>query len=642
MWVTRRIVIEMFGGCYSGFADRKLYIKNKIEIITKYIPRKYQQIPKEENFLCGIIGYIGKEKRALPVLLSGLKKLEYRGYDSAGIAVFGEDKDFLVKSVGQIVNLEKKVEHLDSGNLGIGHTRWATHGVPDEKNSHPHRSGSITLVHNGILENYMELKQKLIADGVSFESDTDSEVGAALLDYLYYKTGDMMKAIMEFKKMVKGSYAIAFILKGLEDRIFVIKNLSPLVIGFGIDECYVASDIHAILDKIKKYVTLEDGEFAIVKSEGIELYDYDGEHREHEIKEYDGAFADSDKGEFEHFMLKEIYDEPEVIKTILMKYVTDQGYVNLPDLSNYKNITIVACGSAWHAGLVGKYLFEKNLHIPVTVELASEFKYKSSFLNEGDLVIAISQSGETADTLAAIKIASSLGAHTLGIVNVKESSIAREVDEVIYTLAGSEIAVATTKAYLAQSTILFLMSVKDKLEKDEYKQMVKVPLVIEKMINERAVYKELADVIYEHDDVFFIGRLIDYAICLEGSLKLKEISYIHSEAYAAGELKHGTISLIREGTPVISVITDEKIRDKTISNIKEVKSRGAFVILIVSERCNVIGDFYDKKVIIPKEMVGLEAIISSIPLQLIAYEVARLRNCSIDKPRNLAKSVTVE
>ena len=592
--------------------------------------------------MCGIIGYIGKDKCAKKVLIDGLICLEYRGYDSAGIVIYDGDKENVVKAVGQIANLQKKVEDMPDGCIGLGHTRWATHGIPNEVNSHPHKSGRITLVHNGIIENYAELKDKLTANGVHFESDTDSEVAAALLDYLVYKCEDVSAAIKEFKKIVKGSYAIGFIIEGVYDKIYVMKNASPLIIGLGKKCNYIASDIHAIVDKTKKYMTLDDGDYAIIESEEITLYDDKGSLKEGEIKEYEGSSSQMDKGEFEHFMLKEIYDEPEVIKSLLSKYVDEDGCASLPNLKNYKSITIVACGSAMHAGLIGKYLIENNANIPVTVELASEFKYKQLFLGEGDVVIAISQSGETADTLAAVKIAKALRAHTIGIVNVVESSIAREVDEVIYTLAGSEIAVATTKAYLAQAMVLFLISMKNELKKGDYGQLSKLPLLAERIILDRNVYKEIAQIIYQCEDIFFIGRLIDYAICMEGSLKLKEISYIHSEAYAAGELKHGTISLISEGTPVISVITDRSIAEKTISNIKEVKARGAVVILIISEECNVIGDFYDKKIVIPREIEGMEAIMSAIPLQLISYEVAKLRKCSIDKPRNLAKSVTVE
>ncbi len=591
--------------------------------------------------MCGIIGYIGKEKCAKKVLIEGLKCLEYRGYDSAGVAIFNGTSLDITKAIGQIVNLQKKLENEEEGLMGLGHTRWATHGTPSEVNSHPHKSGKITLVHNGIIENYADLKNDLSTEGVTFVSDTDSEVAAALLDYLYYKYEDVLTAIVEFKKMVRGSYALAFIVEGLYDRLYVIKNLSPLIIGIGENCNFVASDIHALLNRTNKYISLENGEYSIVTEAEITIYDRDGEVKKEEIKTFSGAADEMDKGEFEHFMLKEIYDEPTVIKNLLSTYVENKKS-KLPDLKEYKSVTIVACGSAMHAGLIGKYLIEKYINIPVSVELASEFKYKQLFLSSQDVIIAISQSGETADTLAAVEIAKSLGTHTIGIVNVLESSIARTVDEVIYTLAGREVAVATTKAYLAQVFILFLIAVKNELRSSDYKQLSKLPVIVERIINDRNVYKDIADSIYKHEDIFFIGRLIDYALCMEGSLKLKEISYIHSDAYAAGELKHGTISLVEEGTPVIAVITEPSIADKTISNIKEVKARGAYVVLIISEECNAIGDFYDKKVVIPKEVYGLSSILSTIPLQLIAYEVAKLRDCAIDKPRNLAKSVTVE
>lgn len=591
--------------------------------------------------MCGIIGYVGKKNNALPVLIKGLKNLEYRGYDSAGIAVYDGKELSVLKAVGQIVNLESKMKTVKDGCIGIGHTRWATHGVPNEANSHPHRSGKITLVHNGIIENYEEIKRELKSNGVTFKSDTDTEVGAALIDYLYYKTGNMIEALNEFKRRAKGSYAMAIILDGFYDRLYVVKNLSPLIIGIGNEENYIASDVPAILDKTKKYVTLMDGEIAEVLANDIKLYSSSCEEKGVEVREFAGDASEIDKGAFEHFMLKEIYDEPEIVKNIITHYVVGGGE-QIPDLKKYRSVTIVGCGSAMHAGLIGKYFIEENLHIPVTVELASEFKYKQLFIDRDDVVIAISQSGETADTLAAVKIAKMRGAHTLGIVNVKESSIAREVDEVIYTLAGSEIAVATTKAYLAQAVILYIVSMKGSLSEDIITKLHEVPLIMDSVINDRMVYEEIAKCIWKYDDVFFIGRLIDYAICLEGSLKLKEISYVHSEAYAAGELKHGTISLISEGTPVISVITDPTIAEKTISNIKEVKARGAYVILVTTKDCDVVGDFYDKKIVIPRCVKNVESVISAIPLQLVAYEVAKMRGCSIDKPRNLAKSVTVE
>ncbi|MCI8498498.1 MAG: glutamine--fructose-6-phosphate transaminase (isomerizing) [Bacilli bacterium] len=592
--------------------------------------------------MCGIIGYVGKKKSALSFIVEGLKCLEYRGYDSAGIAYVDDENIKIVKSEGQISNLETKLNMNVESSIGIGHTRWATHGIPNEINSHPHRSGSITLVHNGIIENYMEIKDELGKEGKKFLSDTDSEVAACLIDSLFEKTKDMKEAILLFKKKVKGSYAIALMVDEDTSKIYVIKNLSPLIIGLGSDENFIASDVPAILKWTKQYVTLSDGEFAIVDDKNIDLYDIDGVEKEVLVKTFSGDASSIDKGEYEHFMLKEIHEEPEVIKTLISEYLMEDNLSSLPNLRNYKNVTIVACGSAYHAGLVGKHFIENNLDIPVSVELASEFKYKKLFINDEDVVIAISQSGETADTLAAVKIAKSLKAHTIGIVNVKESSIAREVDEVIYTLAGSEIAVATTKAYLSQIVLLLLISIQDMNLVEWKKELSSLPVKIEKLINEENLYKKIASEVKDRDDIFFIGRQIDYAICLEGSLKLKEISYIHSEAYAAGELKHGTISLISQDTPVFAVITDEIIAEKTISNIKEVKSRGARIFLVISEDIYIPEEVYDFVVVIPNALKSIVSIMSVIPLQMISYEVAKLRGCSIDKPRNLAKSVTVE
>lgn len=592
--------------------------------------------------MCGIIGYIGKKNDAIPILIDGLKKLEYRGYDSAGIAYLNGSAIEVVKAVGPIANLEVKVDRNKKSNIGIGHTRWATHGVPNEINSHPHISGAVTIVHNGIIENYIELKKNLLSKGVTFVSDTDTEVAAALLDYLYKEKKDAILAIEEFEKLVNGSYAIVAVFDQDFEHLYVLKKLSPLIVGIGENEKYIASDVPAIINKTDKYITLEDGDFAIVSADDIRLFDELGNKKTGEVKIFKGDAMSLEKGEYDHFMLKEIHEEPSVFKNLINQYMTRDKLAELPDLRKFRSINIVACGSAMHAGLVGKYFIEKNLNVPVTVELASEFKYKKLFLNKEDVVVAISQSGETADTLAAVKIARSIGAHTIGIVNVKESSIAREVDEVVYTLAGSEIAVATTKAYLAQVAVLLLISYKCGIKSDVEKELLKTPLLMNKLINEPKNYLEIAKIIKDHEDVFFIGRQIDYAICMEASLKLKEISYIHSEAYAAGELKHGTISLIKEGTPVFVLITDKNIAEKTISNAKEVKARGAYVILVVSEKLNVIGDFYDKKLVIPSSVDEISTFLSVIPFQLIAYEVAKLRGCSIDKPRNLAKSVTVE
>lgn len=605
------------------------------------MPYKINLNKEWKNFLCGIIGYIGK-KKALPILLEGLKALEYRGYDSSGVAFLKGKNVNIIKAVGPIVALEKKLNLDEDTFVGIGHTRWATHGVPNEVNSHPHTSGAVTLVHNGIIENYNELKSFLEVEGVKFKSETDSEVAAALINYFYEKSKNILEAIQKFKGKAKGSYAIGLIVSNDVNKIYVIKNMSPLIIGISEDGHYLASDVPAILNRTDKYITLLDGEYAEISFESLVLYDNEGKEKCIEIKTFQGDATCIDKGKFEHFMLKEINEEPDVVKTILTKYLVNDALKELPDLSKYRGVTIVACGSAMHAGLIGKYIIESHLNIPVTVEIASEFKYKKLLLNKEDVVIAISQSGETADTLAAVKIAKSVGCHTIGIVNVKESSIAREVDNVVYTLAGSEIAVATTKAYLAQVIILYLMGFRNEMNKTMSTSFLKIPNQISKLITSYD-YEKIASYIEKNESVFFIGRLIDYALCMEGSLKLKEVSYIHSEAYAAGELKHGTISLITDGTPVFAILTDQNIADKTISNIKEVKVRGAKVILIVSESLdNVSKDVYDEKIVIPSIYKEIDSLLSVIPLQLIAYYCAKLRGCAIDKPRNLAKSVTVE
>lgn len=593
--------------------------------------------------MCGIVGYIGK-KNAIEVLINGLEKLEYRGYDSAGIAFLTDDIE-IIKNKGKIKNLKDKVNVDEKSTLGIGHTRWATHGEANEVNAHPHKVGKITLVHNGIIENYEEIKKDLISKGYTFKTETDSEVGCALLDFLYQKNQDMIKSIEEFKNMVKGSYALGIICSDDKDTLYTVKNASPLIIGVGDNENFIASDVPAILKYTNKYITLDDLEFAKITNDKIKCYDKNNKVIKKGIKTFSGDAMDIEKNGYEHFMLKEIHEEPNVIKKTFDKYISDD---KIPDLSKYKKISIVACGSAYHAGLVGKNLIENYANIPVDVEIASEYRYKKHFFDEKELVIVVSQSGETADTLASLKLAKENKIDTLGIINVKESSIARESDIVLYTEAGNEIAVATTKAYSAQVALLSLISLaiankNNLLNKDEIIEILKeiklLPNKIEQLINNDN-YQKIAKEIYKDNDIFFLGRGIDYAIALEGSLKLKEISYIHSEAYAAGELKHGTISLIDKDTPVIAIITDNSIKDKTISNVKEVKARGAKTILVANE--NLDNNCFDKKVIIPSTHPLLQPLLTVIPLQLIAYEVAKLRECDIDKPKNLAKSVTVE
>ena len=604
--------------------------------------------------MCGIVGYIGKN-RCQEVLINGLKELEYRGYDSAGLAYVFNDELIITKKKGKIIELEKVLEKHHS-NLGIGHTRWATHGVPNEINSHPHKSGKITIVHNGIIENYASIKEELIKEGVTFKSETDTEVAAALLNNLYLKTNDMLETMKLFEKKVHGAYALGIINDDDFNTLYAIKKASPLIVGIGNNENFIASDVPAILKYTNKYTALNDGDMAIIKTNSINYYDINGKCIDKEIKTFEKELGDSDKHGYEHFMLKEIHEQPEVIKNTISPFL-ENGIHSLldkmPDFSKYNKIVIVACGSAMHAGLVGKNKIEELANIPVEVEIASEFRYKKLFIDENSLVIAISQSGETADTLAAVKIAKEMKATTLGIINRVDSTIARNTDYVFYTKAGIEKAVATTKAYSAQIAILSLIALNiairnkliDEIETNNIIESIKtLPTKIESLLTEEKIkeIKDIANKLYQKEDMYFIGRNVDYALCMEGALKLKEISYIHSEAYAAGELKHGTISLIDEGTPVISIITDEKIAEKTISNIKEVKSRGANTILVTNEENNNYYDCIDNKIIIPTTHKLFEPILAVIPFQILAYEIAKLRGCDIDQPKNLAKSVTVE
>lgn len=604
--------------------------------------------------MCGIVGYIGKDK-CQEVLINGLKELEYRGYDSAGLAYVFNDELIITKKKGKIIELEKVLEK-HSSNLGIGHTRWATHGIPSEINSHPHKSGKITIVHNGIIENYASIKEELIKEGFTFKSETDTEVAAALLNNLYSKTNDMLETMKLFEKKVRGAYALGIINDDDFNTLYAIKKASPLIVGIGNNENFIASDVPAILKYTNKYTTLNDSDMAIIKTNSINYYDINGKRIDKEIKTFEKELGDSDKHGYEHFMLKEIHEQPEVIKNTISPFLEDGIHSlldKMPDFSKYNKIIIVACGSAMHAGLIGKNEIEELANIPVEVEIASEFRYKKLFIDENSLVIAISQSGETADTLAAVKIAKEMKATTLGIINRVDSTIARNTDYVFYTKAGIEKAVATTKAYSAQIAILSLIAlniaIRNKLINDiETNNIIEsiktLPTKIESLLTEEKIkeIKNIANKLYQKEDMYFIGRNVDYALCMEGALKLKEISYIHSEAYAAGELKHGTISLIEEGTPVIAVITDEKIAEKTVSNIKEVKSRGANTILVTNEENNNDYDCIDNKIIIPTTHKLFEPILAVIPLQILAYEVAKLRGCDIDQPKNLAKSVTVE
>ena len=603
--------------------------------------------------MCGIIGYVGKNNNAIEVIIEGLLRLEYRGYDSAGIAYVKDGLLEIEKEKGKICNLKEKLDFNNKSNLGIGHTRWATHGEPNYVNSHPHKVGKISVVHNGIIENYAELKEDLIEKGYDFKSSTDTEVAAALLDSIYKETNSIEQTIAIFKERARGAYALGIIVDDDYDHLYAVKKDSPLIIACGEEENYIASDVPAILKYTNKYIVLNDGEFAKISADKILVYDEKAELRKPEIREFQGNSNDVEKNGYDHYMLKEIYEQPEVIKATTNPYIEnglDSLMNNMPDFSKYKKVDIVACGSAYHAGLVGKNLIEEFSNVPVNVEIASEYRYKKLFLDEETLVIVVSQSGETADTLAALKIAKEHGSDTLGIINVVESSIARAAHQVLYTKAGAEIAVATTKAYSSQIALLSLIALNiannKSVDKEEILKVLKdiktLPTLMQSVLNEKDHYKEIAKQIYNHDSIFFIGRGVDYALSMEGSLKLKEISYINSQSYAAGELKHGTISLIEEGTPVIAIVTEEGLAEKTISNIKEVKSRGAKVILVASDNINISGDFYDELILVPTTSKLLQSNLTVIPLQMLSYEIAKLRGCDIDKPKNLAKSVTVE
>lgn len=581
--------------------------------------------------MCGIIGYVGEKRFSIDVIIDGLKHLEYRGYDSAGIAYVKDNNVVIEREVGRISNLESVLKK-DTSHIGIGHTRWATHGKPTRENAHPHKVGNITLVHNGIIDNFMELKSVLMSEGYTFKSDTDTEVAAAYIDFLYKENNDMIKSLSICVSKFLGSYAFGIINELETDVLYALRKDSPLIIGVGENENFIASDVPSILKYTNKYIDIENDEIVKITKDEVTVYDKNYNIINKEISVFDGDANLVEKNGYETYMLKEIHEEAEVIKK------TSEASIDF-DITKYDEIDIVACGSAYHAGLVGKYMIEKLCNIKVNVCIASEYQYDKHFYKGKTLVIAISQSGETADTKKCVNIANDMGVDTLGIVNVKGSSIARICKHVIYTLAGPEIAVATTKAYLAQITTLILLAVKNSKEKINTEDLQKLPYYIETLINKD--YTSLANMLMTKDDIYFIGRGIDYALCMEGSLKLKEISYIHSEAYAAGELKHGTISLISEGTPVIVVATSDELYLKTISNAKEVKARGAYVILVTDKE--VINEgVYDKLISIPKVIEELRPILTIIPLQLISYEVAKLRGNDIDKPKNLAKSVTVE
>ena len=581
--------------------------------------------------MCGIIGYKGKEN-ALPIVIHGLKNLEYRGYDSSGIAYFNNDKINIYKKEGKIVNLEEILPN-DYSNMAIGHTRWATHGIANTVNAHPHRQGKITLVHNGIIENYRELKEMLEENGYTFKSDTDTEIVAGLIDYYYNIDNNMVKALNHLKLMVRGSYALGILVDG-DDKLYATRLKSPLIVGVSDDGLYIASDVPAILDYTKKYFLLDDYDICVLNG-GYKVYN---KNRlvEKEILEFNDSIGSAQKDGYEHFMLKEIHEQPRVVENLISLILNTDTI----KLSDYDLIQIVGCGSAYHAGLVGKYIIEKELDIKTECYIASEYRYGKIFKTDKTLFIAISQSGETADTLASTIRAKEMGIHTLGIINTQGSSIARECDDVLYINAGIECAVATTKAYSLQALMFSLLVYKETNKKEIKEEYNKLPNELERIL-ERDFHNTVKR-IYRHEDIFFIGRQNDYALCMEGSLKLKEISYLHSEAYAAGELKHGTISLIEKGTPVIAIVTDSDIAEKTISNIKETKARGAYVLMIARDEIDINPDAYDDIIRIPNYSIYTNSLLVIEILQMVAYYVALSRGCDIDKPRNLAKSVTVE
>ena len=580
--------------------------------------------------MCGIIGYIGKSNPT-EILINGLKKLEYRGYDSAGIALKG-DTIQVIKSLGKISNLEEKISKKDliKSNIGIAHTRWATHGIPSEKNAHPHTSGHITLVHNGIIENAKELKTMLEKKGVKFHSSTDTEVAAALINY-YYK-GNMEEALNKAFKEIKGSYAFA-IVSDLEDKLYAVRCESPLILGVSKDGYFVTSDIGAILDYTHQYVLLGKNEVVTLDRKGYEIRK-DFKKVKRKVEKTNLNSENTELHGYDHYMMKEIEEEPVLVDSFINKHIDHLD--EWPDITKYKNIHIVGCGSAYYAGMIGKYLFEDD-GIKVDVDVASEYRYRNIIYDKNTLVILISQSGETADTIAAMRMANEHKVDTLAIVNVEKSTIERESTYSILLEAGKEIAVATTKAFVLQVLILSLLSYKAKKDDKYLKDLKNLPQQLQVLLGKTGFYKQLATSIYKNEDVFFIGRKVDYAISMEGSLKLKEVSYIHSDSYQAGELKHGTISLVNEGTIVFAIVTDDSVRDKTISNLEEMLSRGAKPIYVG----NVDVDYKDK-IVIPKIHKKLQPILAVAPLQMIAYFVALKRGCDIDKPKNLAKSVTVE
>ncbi|BAE86274.1 glutamine--fructose-6-phosphate transaminase (isomerizing) [Desulfitobacterium hafniense] len=607
--------------------------------------------------MCGIVGYIGK-RPAIPVLLDGLKKLEYRGYDSAGVAVLEQDAITTCKAVGKLAVLEEKLgTDFSQTCIGIGHTRWATHGRPSDLNAHPHldTEAKFAVVHNGIIENYIELKEWLVEQGHTFVSETDTEVLPHLVEYFY--KGDLVATVREVLNKLKGSFAILVMSRQDPDILVAARKDSPMVVGLGEEEFFVASDIPAILNYTRKTYIIEDGEMVILTKNGVEVTDFEGKEKEKQLYEVKWDAVAAEKAGYDHFMLKEIYEQPRALRdTLISRLEDDKVVLNEVDLTaeqlrSFRKVFIVACGTAWHAGLVGKTLIERWVRLPVEVDIASEFRYRSPLVDEHTLVVVISQSGETADTLAALREAKRNGARIVAITNVVGSSVAREAHDVIYTWAGPEIAVASTKAYTTQLEGvvllgLYLAQTRGTLATEKIRKIItalrRLPAQAQEILDESEHIKDLAQSFVEVEDAFFIGRCLDWNVAMEGALKLKEISYIHAEAYAAGELKHGTLALITDKTPVIALATQMDVYEKTLSNIIEVRARDARVIGITFKSNKDLDKSVDRVIYLPETIGELAPILTVIPMQLLAYYVSVARGCDVDKPRNLAKSVTVE
>ncbi|WP_125153981.1 glutamine--fructose-6-phosphate transaminase (isomerizing) [Clostridium rectalis] len=608
--------------------------------------------------MCGIVGYIGK-RQASAILVEGLSKLEYRGYDSAGVAIIDNNSIDVMKCKGRLANLEEKLKETPiEGTIGIGHTRWATHGEPSDLNSHPHSNedGTISVVHNGIIENYIHLREWLTSKGYKFKSETDTEVIPHLVDYFY--NGDLLDAVMKAVGKMEGSYAIGVICNSDPDKIVAVRKDSPMIVGLGENEFFIASDIPAVLNHTRDVYLLNDKEFVVLTKDGVKLFTEEKEEIRRDIYHVTWNADAAEKGGYEDFMLKEIHEQPKAIKDTMTSRIMpgkpitlDEIKITREELENINKIYVVACGTAYHAGIVGKYVIEKLSRIPVEVDIASEFRYRNPIIDKNTLMIVISQSGETADTLAALREAKNHGARVIAVTNVVGSSVSREADDVLYTWAGPEIAVASTKAYETQLVAMYIIALffaenKKTLSKEELedlkKEMLLLPEKAEECLKNKEIIQRYAAQTYTHKDMFFLGRGLDYAVAMEGSLKLKEISYIHSEAYAGGELKHGPIALIEKGTVVVALATQDELFEKMVSNVKEVTTRGAHVLGVTFEGNESIEKTVDSAIYLPRINPFFSPLLSVIPLQLFSYYVAVQKGCDVDKPRNLAKSVTVE